>query len=42
MELRTLVAQNPWWSETESIKSDFYIQQFSDRSSIGVKMNWTK
>jgi predicted AAA+ superfamily ATPase len=28
MELRNLVAQNPWWSEVESIKSDYYIQQF--------------
>lgn len=28
MEFRALVAQNPWWGEIESIKSDFHIQQF--------------
>lgn len=32
MELRTLVAQNPWWSEVESINSDHYIQQFEAAS----------
>ena len=30
MELRNLVIQNPWWSEIESIKKDYYIQQFEE------------